>query len=124
MRSQLHGRRPRRRGRPARGPGAARGRSRGRPHGRQAVGAQGLGAHVAAREQQPHEPAPRGAIAVGRRHAGYAAKVTVTVATTVGGIWQRWRLRVPTRLRLPVALSVLNTVVWTVPQKRSGPKRL
>ena len=61
--------------------------------GRQAVGAQRLGAHVAAGEQQPDEPAPRRR--VGHRHARYAEKVTVTVDTTVGGIWQRWRLRVP-----------------------------
>ena len=73
-----------------------------------AVGTQHLGAHVAAGEQQPDEPAPRRAIAVGHRHARYAAKVTVTVDTTVGGIWHRWRLRVPTRTRLPVVLLFLE----------------
>jgi hypothetical protein len=51
-----------------------------------------------------------------------AAKVTVTDLVTVAGTRQVWRLRVPTRLRLPVLLSVRNTDVRTVPQKRSGPK--
>jgi hypothetical protein len=33
-----------------------------------------------------------------------------------------WWVRKPTRLRFPVVLSVRNTAVRTVPQKRSGPK--
>src|SRR5436190_717110 len=50
-----------------------------------------------------------------------AAKVTVTVEVTVAGTRQVWRLRDPTRTRLP-ALLVLKTEVRIVPQKRSGPK--
>jgi putative intracellular protease/amidase len=109
--------------RAARGPAAARGRSRGRPQGRQAVAAQRLGAHVAG-EQQPDQAAPGGAIALEQRHGGryVAAKVTVSDEVTVDGTRQVWRLRNPTRLRLPVVLSVRNTAVRKVPQKRSGPK--
>ena len=44
------------------------GGSLSRPQGRQAIGAQRLGAHVAAGEQQPDEAPARRAIALGRRH--------------------------------------------------------